>query len=82
MWQRVDTARRNVALYRDRLVPLARAAAEATRQGLVTGKNSLFELIMAQRALIEAETNLVIGTVEYHHSAEMLATVVMGEDHL
>jgi len=38
MWTRRDTARRNVELYRDRLLPLARAGADSLRAGLVTGK--------------------------------------------
>lgn len=79
MWQRVDTARRNVSLYRDRLLPLAQQAAEATRQGVVTGKNSLFELVAAQRALVDAQTNLSAYLADYRRYAAMLATLTVAD---
>jgi outer membrane protein, heavy metal efflux system len=78
MWQRLDTARRNVELYRDRLLPLARQSTDALRQGLVTGKNTLLELVAAQRALIDAETTLAANQADLHRFSAMLMTLSGG----
>jgi outer membrane protein TolC len=80
MWTRRDTARRNVELYRDRLLPLARAGADALRAGLVTGKNSLAELVAAQRALVEAEITLAANLADFHRYHAMLATLTGAAD--
>jgi outer membrane protein, heavy metal efflux system len=78
MWQRLDTARRNVELYRDRLLPLARQSTDALRQGVVTGKNTLLELVAAQRALIDAETALAANRADVHRFSAMLTTLAGG----
>lgn len=72
MWQKLETARRNVDLYRDRLLPLARQGAEVTRQGLVTGKNTLLELVAAQRAVIDAQTGLASNLADVARFTAML----------
>lgn len=75
MWTRRDTARRNVELYRDRLLPLARQGADSLRTGLVTGKNSLTELVAAQRVLIDTQTTLAANLADFHRYNSMLATL-------
>lgn len=75
MWQQLETARRNVELYHDRLVPLARQSADALRQGLVTGKNTLLELVAAQRSLIDAQTALAANEADVRRFSVMLATL-------
>ncbi len=79
-WTRRDTARRNVDLYRDRLLPLARQGADSLRAGLVTGKNSLTELVMAQRALIDAQATLAASLADFHRYNSMLATLTGAAD--
>lgn len=80
VWQRRETAQRNVELYRDRLLPLARQSANTLRQGLVTGKNSLGELVGAQRALIDAQTTLTASLADFHRYHAMLATLAGAAD--
>lgn len=80
MWTRREIARRNVELYRDRLLPLARQGADSLRNGLVTGKNSLTELVAAQRALIDAQTTLAASLADLHRSTAMLATLAGAAD--
>jgi cobalt-zinc-cadmium efflux system outer membrane protein len=75
MWQQIDTAHRNVVLYRDHLLPLARQTAETLRQGLVTGKNSLLELVNAQRVLVETQTTLAANLADYQRFRAMLETL-------
>jgi outer membrane protein, heavy metal efflux system len=81
MWQRLDTARQNIALYRDRLLPLARQSADTIRQGLVTGRNTLTELIAAQRVLIDTQTTLAANVADFHRFAAMLETLTGAADH-
>ena len=76
MWTRRDTARRNVELYRDRLLPLARSGADTLRAGLVTGKNSLTELVTAQRALVDTQITLAANLADFHRYHAMLATLI------
>ena len=80
MWTRRDTALRSVELYRDRLLPLARQGADSLRTGLVTGKNSLTELVAAQRALIDAQTTLAASLADLHRYNSMLATLTGAAD--
>jgi cobalt-zinc-cadmium efflux system outer membrane protein len=80
MWQRLDTARRTSELYRDRLLPLARAASDNARAGLVTGKTSLADLIAAQRALVEAQTVLAANLSDSHRYSAMLVTLTGAAD--
>jgi len=75
MWQRIETARRNVELYRDRLLPLARQGADNARQGLVTGAATVAELVIAQRSLIEAQTGLAANLADFHRFRAMLETL-------
>lgn len=75
MWTRRDTARRNVELYRDRLLPLARQSADALRTGLATGKNSLTDLVLARRTLIDVQTTLAASLADFHRHDSMLATL-------
>jgi outer membrane protein TolC len=82
MWQRADTARRDTILFRERLVPLAQQTADATREGVVTGKNSLFELITAERALVDARTTLAANESDLQRFSAMLQTLAGMEDGL
>jgi outer membrane protein TolC len=75
MWQRIESARRNVELYRDRLLPLARQGADNVRQGLVTGTTSISDLIIAQRLLIDAQTALAANLTDFHRFRAMLETL-------
>ncbi len=75
MWQRIETARRNIELYRDKLLPLARQGADAVRQGLVTGSTSITELIMAQRSFIEVQIALAANLADFHRYRAMLTTL-------
>jgi cobalt-zinc-cadmium efflux system outer membrane protein len=75
MWQRIETARRNVELYRDRLLPLARQGADTVRQGVVTGSTTIAELVMAQRSLIEVQTALAANLADFHRFRAMLETL-------
>jgi outer membrane protein TolC len=72
MWQRLETARRNVELYRDKLLPLARQAADAVRQNLAAGTSSISELITAQRSLVDAQTALAASQADFHRFRAML----------
>ena len=80
VWTRRDTANRTVALYRDRLLPLAHQSADSLRIGLVTGKNSLTELVIAQRALIDAQTTLAANLADFHRYNSLLATLTGAAD--
>jgi len=80
MWTRRDTALRSVELYRDRLLPLARQGADSLRVGLVTNKNSLTELVAAQRTLIDAQTTLAAHLADFHRYNSMLATLTGAAD--
>lgn len=72
MWQRIETARRNIALYRDRLLPLARQGADAVRQGLINGTSNIAELVTAQRSLIDVQTALASNLADFHRYRAML----------
>ncbi len=52
---RLDEARRVLAIHRDRLLPAARDQLEAARAGFETGRNGFLELIESERNLLEAE---------------------------
>jgi outer membrane protein TolC len=82
MWQRADTAQRNVELFSQQLVPLAQQTADATREGVITGKNSLFELISAERALVDAKTSLAANRADLRRYQAMLLTLAGMEDGL
>jgi outer membrane protein, heavy metal efflux system len=72
MWQRIETARRNVELYRDKLLPLARQGADAVRQGLATGTMTIADVVTAQRSLIEAQTALASNQADFHRYRALL----------
>ncbi len=80
MWQRLDTARRNAELYRDRLLPLARSASDNARSGLVTGKTSLADLISAQRLLVDTQTTLAANLSDSHRYTALLAALAGATD--
>lgn len=81
MWQRIETARRTVELYRDRLLPLARQGADSVRQDLTSGKATLTELLAAQRNLIDAKTALAAGLADFHRYHAMLHVLAGSPDH-
>lgn len=80
MWQRIDTARRNVALYRDQLLPLARQGAEVTRQGLVNGSVTIAELVVAQRSYVDAQTAFTVNRTDLYRYRAMLTTLAGAAD--
>lgn len=57
-WTRYDSATRSVALYDERLVPLAERSIDAASTGLATGKTGILELLTAQRNLREVRNAL------------------------
>ncbi|MBI5767668.1 MAG: TolC family protein [Verrucomicrobia bacterium] len=81
MWQRIETARRNLELFRDKLLPLARQGAEATQQGLINGSVSIAELVVAQRSLVDAQISLAANLADFHRYRAMLATLAGTTDH-
>jgi outer membrane protein, heavy metal efflux system len=80
MWQRIETARRNAALYRDRLLPLARQGADAARQSLSTGAGNITELVTAQRSLVDVQTALAVNLADFHRYRAMLELLAGGTD--
>ncbi|MSU48121.1 MAG: TolC family protein [Opitutus sp.] len=80
MWQRIETARRNVELFRDRLLPLARQGADSVRQDLVTGKATIADLVTAQRTLIDAQTALAANLADFHRYHAMLHVLAGSPD--
>jgi outer membrane protein TolC len=79
MWTRRETARRNVELYRDRLLPLARQSSDSLRLGLVAGKSSLTELVAAQRALIDTQATLAAYEADLLRAESLLATLAAAD---
>lgn len=75
-WQQAETSLRQVTLYRDRLLPLARQAAENARAGLVTGRTSLGDLVQAERALVDTQAALSTHQSDHqrHHALLGLLT--------
>ena len=80
MWQRIETARRNIELFRDKLLPLARQASEATRSGLINGGVTIAELVVAQRTLVDTQTSLAANVADFHRYRAMLATLAGAAD--
>jgi outer membrane protein TolC len=72
MWQRAETAQRNIALYRDRLLPLARQGSDAVRQGLINGSSTISDLVTTQRSLVEIQTALAANLSDFHRYRAML----------
>ena len=81
MWQRIETARRNIELFRDKLLPLARQASEATRSGLINGGVTIAELVVAQRSLVDTQTSLAANVADFYRYRAMLATLAGAPDH-
>jgi outer membrane protein TolC len=79
MWTRRETACRNVELYRDRLLPLARQSSDSLRLGLVAGKSSLTELVAAQRALIDTQATLAGYEADLLRAESLLATLAAAD---
>ena len=74
-WQRFETARENVTLYRDRLLPLAHAAVASVRSGLATGRSSLPDLVTAEKNLRTAQVSLAANLADCHRAAALLDTL-------
>jgi outer membrane protein, heavy metal efflux system len=71
-WQRLETARRNIELYRDKLLPLARQSADAVRQALINAGTSVSDLVTAQRTLVDAQTALAANLADFHRYRAVL----------
>ncbi|MBC7365847.1 MAG: TolC family protein [Undibacterium sp.] len=63
-WTRHEAAARSVALFRDRLAPLAERSLTAALTGLDSGKSGILELISAQKNLREVRNALVDAQAE------------------
>ena len=59
--RRIDEAERAVALFEQRIVPIARERIEAARAGFISAQNSFTALIEAERALRSAELELLMA---------------------
>ena len=75
----LDDAARQVALYRDTLLPRAREGLEVTRTAYRSGSASVLDLIDSERALLEFETGYWRACRDHHQSLARLEALVGGE---
>lgn len=74
-WEAMNAQQRTIAVYQDKLLPLARSAVEAARAGLVTGRNTVGELIAAEKSLRDAQTQVSIARAAYERAIVVLQTL-------
>jgi cobalt-zinc-cadmium efflux system outer membrane protein len=67
-WGALKTAAREAETLTDSVLPTAREAFEATREGFRRGKFSYLELLVAQRTLFETREQLIVSLVTYHQA--------------
>jgi outer membrane protein TolC len=67
VWQRIETLRHHVELFRDRLLPLARQSVEALRTSYEADRATLPEVLTAQRTVQDLEAMF------YHHLSDYFA---------
>ena len=75
VWQRLASSRENIALYRDRLLPLAEAAVANARSALTTSPSALPDLVAAEKNLRLIRTTLADHLADTYRLAALLATL-------
>jgi outer membrane protein TolC len=81
--QKIETLHHHVALFRDRLLPLAQQTVEATRVSYENGRSSLLELLSALRTQRDTEATLQQHLADYLAAlAELEAIVGVDSEHL
>jgi cobalt-zinc-cadmium efflux system outer membrane protein len=73
---KLETFHHHYEIYRDEILPLARQAVAASRNGYESGKNSFADLIAAERTLRDAEAESLTHLADYHAATAELAAVV------
>jgi cobalt-zinc-cadmium efflux system outer membrane protein len=74
-WQRLQTARENLVLYREHLLPLAARAVEGSRASLIASPSGLLDLVGAEKNLRTAQAALAAHLADYHRAAALLETL-------
>ena len=75
-YEQLDEARRTVALYQERFLPLAEQSVTAARANYETSRGSFLELLTAQRRAIEAQFMQQDAIVSMHRRKAELDRVV------
>ena len=65
-WQALELAGRQSATLRDQVLPSARSAFLASKEGFERGKFGYLNVLDAQRTLFEARENLIGALTRYH----------------
>jgi len=78
----VDEARHVLALYRDKLVPLAEENLDAARADYQAGSGDFLNLVSAEKNLIETQLGAARAMANYHRHLAMLALGVGGDEPL
>jgi len=73
-YNRVEESRHVLALYRDRLLPLADESLHATKTDYESGKGNFLDLVSAEKNLIQTQLNQVQARADYHRHLAMLAS--------
>jgi len=68
-WQALELAGRQAETLRDQVLPSARSAFEASREGFKRGKFGYLDVLDAQRTLFEAREGQIDALAEYHAAA-------------
>ena len=76
--KKIESAARNYALFRNRIMPLANQAVGATRAGYESDKSGFLELITAQRTFRDVESAAANYLAEYEIAAAELQAIVGG----
>lgn len=74
VWSKLESARREAELYRDRLVPRAELAVTTAMTGWTTGRTMFLEVMDARRMLSEARVMLARAVHEQHQMVTELVT--------
>src|SRR5207253_2303526 len=77
--EKIETAHHHVDLFRDKLVPQARQAFEATRFSYESGKASFLDWISAQRNLRDLEATARVHLTDYQIAVAELEGVIGAE---
>ena len=79
---KIQTAAHHYALYRDKIVPLARQTVQSNRAGYETSSGNFLALITAQRVLQDAESSALNHLADYWIGVAELDAVVGIEEPL
>ena len=74
--RKIETLEHHVEIYRGRILPLARQALDAARNGYETDKASFLDLITAQRSLQDAEAMYAHHISDYEKSIAELDALI------